>query len=340
MKRLVALVLTIVIIAAVAVCFLRPGDPNPDFGGVPDVCTVTGAVEITDCTGDTDVLTAEEVQWARSGPRWLFVRMSASRNVFLTPYHMVDGEIVDDGGSREGVIEKLVNGEWREIADMTPHWADLSETPLGVVGNYTFTLALLSDDNPNRKIMNTLMIPMPEYEAGATYRFTYFFREMLQEYPRETGAELYSITHTVTIPAATDKRFDLVNWGLEPIEWQDDDDGTASGIISPTIRVNSGEAPYLDYNSTEFEVKDGGKWVRAVSESVYGALNLDLYPDDSDFASLNVTKFDGYYEVSPPQIRLGVDDLSADYRLTLHFTEHPDGSGEQYTLTLRLRFDE
>lgn len=34
------------------------------------------------------------------------------------------------------------------------------------------------------------------------------------------------------------------------------------------------------------------------------------------------------------------DDLNKVFRLTLVFTENPDGSGEQYTLTLNLRFDE
>ncbi len=343
MKRSIAVALTIIILAAIAVCFLRPGDPNPDFGNVPEVCRPYNWVEITDCTGDTDVMTAEEVQWLRSEPGWVVVRLRASKDVFLSPTRFAGGAAVDDVSEPYGMIEKLFGGEWQRISDMTPHWADISETSLGVTPPYTFVPGLLATDNPSHdETMDTFRIKIPEYEPGATYRFTYLFREMAQEYPRESGDELYSISHTVTIPEATEKRFDLVSLGIN--EHSPRSGGIRSFSVEPIIRVNDGDAPYTHYAETTFEKLVNGRWVTSLGSSDTFWSEMPEVLGKQDFRRLEVYQYrredlSNYYTLDP-YLDLYISDASADYRLTLVFCENEDGSGERYTLTLNLRFEE
>lgn len=356
MKRPLALVLTIAILAAVAVCFLRPADPNPDFGNVPEVCREEQWIPITDCVGDTDKLVATEYSISTMGG--VYVRLSSNADVMLTTHHYENGELVDRSGTQVdyGIVEKLVDGEWVSLGDIKQY---VVMTALVRMEREPSINAEVVRPCECMKYAYGRQVATPDSEPGAKYRITHYFKAMegmphtepscesytedsaesyatyLKELvTRGTPKELYSITHTVSIPAASSKRFDLVDAGLR---------GNSSfGYIKPCIRVNYGDAPYIDLTQLKYEKREDGRWVDALQEDGTSAIvPHKVLGDNSTVRELvHEEGTSNYYVPQQLFLRAGAADPDADYRVTIVFAEHPDGSGEQYTLTLNLRFDE
>lgn len=335
----------ILCIFVVAVSALRPADPNPDFGNVPEVCRTRNWVEITDCEGDTHLLRA--ASYFVDEYSGVYVRFEGDSDFLLTTNHYVDGKLIDRSGADTnfGRVEKWVDDAW-------VFWGDIE--PYLVMSGGTGGLATL-EPMPNIQLFwndpdslnDGRQVLLPEFEYGAKYRITHYFKPCeyiigavsLREIASQgTPAELYSITHTVEIPAISNKRFDLVSLGLG---FSPSEDGISGmGQIMPTLRVNHGEPPYWDAGASRLEVRTGGKWIPAVGEDGANAVKMpNVMGKAGDIYELR--EYMGEPQVYQTwQLFFDVADRNADYRLTLHFTEKPDGSGEQYTLTLNLRFDE
>ena len=79
---------------------------NPDFGNVGRSIGVENTQRITDCEGDTGLLSIDAVDWADSVP--------GSITVKLTPAEVLCfGQLRADGTYDPcGYAEKLVGGEW------------------------------------------------------------------------------------------------------------------------------------------------------------------------------------------------------------------------------------
>lgn len=210
-------------------------------------------------------------------------------------------------------MERLEGGEWVELRNIRPY-------KLATTGGEPDYLVLPSGGSH-------LLLPFPIHEPG-TYRLTYKMRESTGSY--STGDTLYSVSHTVTVPEATDSRFDILSAELD-----------ASGVHI-AIRSNTpGAALYLDRARGTIEKKtDGGGYTNITDTDVGSSMSL-LREDDVG----------RYYDTATVPNEFGYDDLfmlrqpltladAGEYRLTLFFTQNPDGTGEQYTLHLNLKYGE
>lgn len=102
------------------------------------------------------------------------------------------------------------------------------------------------------------------------------------------------------------------------------------------IRKNGDlELPYLDISTMFYERLIDGEWVRCISGYNYHS--------ESEARFDSGVRYNDYGEAftDTAGYRIWAGQLSpGDYRLNAIFYENPDGTGEQYTLTLNLRFDE
>lgn len=327
MKRPVALVLTIAIFAAIAVCFLRPIDENPNFGNVPEMAGYGCWEKIKDCTGDTDLLTIDAIDWSRSTDGSIAVRTTPACLLSLTSQPLDSkGFATGDGDERgmRGYAEKKVGGSW-EYVDEIDIWfvayVSYSVMDWGPTPDAFFVYVRNNVYETDRQSFREIRVILPEYEPGATYRIHYFFRSQID---KEWSDEVYTVSHTVTLPEQTDKRLDFISLGWE---------SSAGKSIAPEIRVNYGEAPYLLLNACNLEHKEDNRWVKSLFDDEPAFWVLSDEPT-MELSTCQRTQNHYYafqsfwYTVIDPEIR--------NYRLTLVFCDNADGSGERYTLTLYL----
>lgn len=319
-RKIIAWTAAILIAALVSVAFLVPADPNPDFGMVEELYHLNGVVEpITDCGGDTDVFCAETIESNYMNLHYPSVRFSGEdgKSYAFTSDHYVDGELVEEH-EEASYIEKLVDGEWVWYDRM---WEIAARQQPGGIPPYLST-----------SVGYTMSFNFPYNDPG-TYRMTHYFRESVSElsYHYTTGDELYSISHTYTVPEPSDKRFDLLS--VAAYTYYDSAD-THIPHIYMLIRVNEGERIYLDRACGRIEKLVDGNWVD---------ITRPEYLDDDD----SRRRYHGHYREGDGSDVFEtwfdyfvIDDLSADYRITLEFVENEDGSGERYTLQFRMNFSE
>ncbi len=336
MKRPIAIALTIAIFAAVAVCFLRPVDLNPGFGNVPEVAGYGCWEEITDCTGDTDLLTIDAIDWSRSTDGSIAVRTTPACFLSLTSQPL-DSEGFATGAGDErgkrGYAEKLVGDSWEYVGEIGIEW---------VV--YVFVMSFPGDPpRPDSSVayvrpdsgltFRELRVRLSEYKPGTTYRLTYFFRQKIES---GWSDECYSVTHTVALPERSDKRLDFISLGWEC---------AANTQIRPEIRVNRGTPPYLLLEACSLEHKENGQWIETIREKE-SIPELGLYKSESVFTML-ARKYGPTEELLPCSHApnhynlegiwaLSIDKEFQNHRLTLVFCDNADGSGKQYTLVLNL----
>lgn len=346
MKRSIAIALAIAIFAAVAVCFLRPIDENPNFGYADRVFSTGHRIPVTDCTGDTDLLRVEYIlpDYAHFGcSKGYEIRFTSARDDLVFSYpHYVDGKQVSENGipSDAGLVERFENSEWVDAG--TFFYANMY-----YAGSAPFRSPMkMADGSYSAAILDSAD---GLFSTPGLYRFTHYFRECVSDdsFHFETGEQLYSVSHTLEIPEPTTKPFDVLQVMLhsqERREYEHD----RKPYVRLHIRLNGGSL-YFDTARAELEVKDGLRWVevappdgktsavRLVSE------DLPVYQRyiGADTDAWNSPAKRGEPVIISKTFDFNVDaDPAADYRLTLHFSENEDGSGEQHTLTLRLRFDE
>lgn len=329
MKRPLAFALTIVVFAVIAVCFLRPADENTDFGNVPKVAGYGCLEKIRDCTGDTDLLTIDAIDWSRSTDGTIAVRTTPSGVLSLTSQPLDDeGYVTGDGDERglRGYAEKKIDGEWEYVGEVGIGY--VAYVGSGFEG-FPDPDALLRHVCERGYYGNTrwsyqeLRALLPEYEPGVTYRISYFFRS--QE-DKGWSDEVYTVSHTVTIPERSDKRFDFISLGWE---------SSAGKAYAPEIRVNYGEAPYLLLDACKLENKENGRWVKSLDDD--GEPALWIYKDEPTQVLKPCERTPNhYYLFQSYWSTVMINPEIPDYRLTLVFCDNADGSGERYTLTLYL----
>ena len=336
MKRPLAFALTIAVFAAIAVCFLRPADENVDFGNVPSIAGYGCFEPITDCVGDTDLLTIDAIDWSRSTDGSLLLNVTPQKtHLYMSSWVMnIHGESHGSADERgvTGFAEKKVGGKWAYVGEVEVYDSSNVMQSSDSGGKKGFGCSIYADN----KSFQEMFARLPEYDYGATYRLTYFFLEMGED--GRPYDEVHSVTHTVTLPKKTNKRLDFVSLG-----W----DGPRNASIYPEIRVNYGEVPYVLINECTLEHKQGFRWGEPMrnGESAFyispylgdvlrlsQCENLENHYQVSgilggrSYFSLYLSNLDGTDPENPP----------TNYRLTLVFCSNPDGSGERYTLTLYL----
>ncbi len=173
-------------------------------------------------------------------------------------------------------------------------------------------------------------ISFPIYQPGK-YRITIYFRDLIKNGRNQysTGNELYSVSFQLTIPDALGSKFDVLT--VAPACYGLDNYLHTVGV---TLRSNSDELPYINQNRMElYKLEDG------VSREMHDFYEPHPIAFRRDFPFVDDSTGETITSVADYRVYL-VNIPHGDYKLTLHFTENEDGSGEQYTLTLNLRFDE
>ncbi len=344
-------VLALMLIMAVLLpsCSKQTEEENTDFGLV-GVCSPADTVEITDCTGDTDALVATEilpnvsdgvysdyiqspyVEQDSANGLTLHVRLASvgDDSVLLTS---TVGDDVPFPDEPFGYIERLgEDGGWTKLSPIEYIYSNALTYLSSVVAEPT-ALRLTSG------LAVEVGIRFPLHEPG-TYRITYYYRvaEYNGGYMGWTYSEPRSISHTVTVPEPSGKKFDLISADIGAHEITDD--GSVVLRIGALCRTNDGTLPYQDLLATRLEIYSSGRWAPAPSDGYSAVTGLRDEESENPFYSPAA-----YYTEDPftgedvtnvicgtAEVRLA--DPSARYRLTMEFCENPDGSGERWILTL------
>lgn len=347
-KKPIIFLLCVLLLASIAFYFLRPADPNPDFGYADRVFSTAYRTPASDCTGDTDLLCVEYIlpDYAHFGcSRGYEIRFSSERDDLVFSYpRYVDGKQVSKDGmpAGMGLVERFEDSEWVEAGRFA--YANMYHT-----GSAPFGRLMKMADGSYSAAMMDVVDGFDVFSTPGLYRFTHYFRKCISDDSAhfETGERLYSVSHTLEIPGPTEKPFDVLQVMLHSqahMEYEQN----RKPYVWVHIRLNSGSL-YFDTACAELEVKDGLSWVEVTSPngdtSAVHLASEDL-PAHQRYIGADTDAWNSPAKRGEPVTISEMFDFnvyadpSADYRLTLHFAENEDGSGEQYTLTLNLRFDE
>lgn len=324
-----AAVLCAAIITAMVVILL---DRSPDFGMAGGVFEFPVMQEV-ELEGDTHRVGATTLFFDSTNQCYARADLhSADGKTYTFGSDMyVRGEhTVGDTEHRYGYIEKLADGEW-------VFYDELHKEIIWLSGGGIHLLFV-----PNEPINFTFDLQL--YEPG-TYRATYYFREFLpSEHADEvrspshdilasTSEELYSVSHTYTVPEASGKRFDL--FSASCMKWMRDGDVVWYNLRLG-VRANRDTVP-MAAEVVKLEKRD---------ESGYAELELsEALKDSEDGGWMHMSTYEDALLLGDREtptaacydIELWLDEPEAEYRLTVVFTEHADGTGEEHTLTLRFR---
>lgn len=314
MKRSVALVLTGVIFAAIAVCFLRP-DKNPDFGYANG--TFGGEIAPVQVEGESKYFAEVTVGGINTYEQSIGVKLQPAE-----PYYLLLGthnEIYDNGkrgmgtGYNSGHIDKLVDGKW-EFVSRT--YRSGYETLEGGDDKY-FSLSW-DGDSKYGEHGNAFAFYAPIFDSPGEYRFTINFREVQKQMVGKASykwmtddTQSHSISFFYTVPETTDKPFDVLEASAFILNNELNHNRHIAYVV---LRLNNGTpAPYV--------LRDGKYYPPAWDGSI-------RYGDEPDWDGRTVVR---YGIVSS-------EDYADKCTKTFHFAENSDGSGKQYDLTLNLRF--
>lgn len=312
MNRKLALVLTVVIFAAIAFCFLRPTDSYDfvtygEFGNIKSVY-VEDDVEIPiKVSGETDLLTVTRLEHDGDVAAYIYFRPaegcrfsmgSVASTLRVHPWK--EGTPFD-----LATVERYESGKW-------VHYTDIDDFGFGmpaidfITGPFVVTQA-----------QQHLPINLPFYEPGK-YRVTFNFRELSDEPKGLNPPEepLHHITMEYEMPAASDSRYDIAYLSIIEPELVSLD----FTRIKFVIRANEGEAPFRRYDKAEVEKLVDGEWVaqdiaRTLAEPNY--YQRSPYRTGDHFSGyVSDERFSGYH--IDMDCRL---DPDSDYRITMYFTE-------------------
>ncbi len=332
MKRPLAIALTIVIFAAVAVCFLRPA---PIEEGVY-TCFKPARVKLTGENAKGFELTYSGASSAADGllPATLFTVASRDGGYYTLSYIKWLPRAHDYNGVF-GKVEKMGADGWQPYFNL--------ELQLG-------WYAMFSPNDVERCLVTpddalSFACTLPLWEAGR-YRATIVLREYDIE-QKCSGDGVYELNFEYNIPERSGGAMDVAYAVLETDERICD--GETVGLLKLCLLAN-GNARYVQPDSIRFE-RDGitdGLSVSTVNgtadilmESYVSQYNsISAHPSAFYADGVEVDEESRLSVVTLPAMVLRGWERGEEYRLSMTFTENPDGSGEQYTLTLRLRFDE
>lgn len=318
MNRKLALVLTVVIFAAIAFCFLRPMDSYDfvtygEFGNIKSVY-VEGDTDIPiKVSGETDLLTVTALEYDGQGGARIYFRPAEG-------YRFSMGSVASTlrvHPWKEGTpfdlatVERYENGEWT-------HYGDIDHFAFAMPAiDYTTGPFVVSKET-------SLPISMPFLEPGK-YRVTFNFRELSDEpkglHPPEEP--LHHITMEYELCEASSSRYDLAYLVVLDPEWV----GLDFTRIDFSIRASEGEAPFRRFDKVDVEVLRNGEWTEQNIASKNAIPNYyerwDNYRLGSRFAEYNVDM----------TRRL---DPDSDYRITIYFAEH-NGGKDYMPLQIHIR---
>lgn len=238
-------------------------------------------------------------------------------------YTLTAAEWTDDkmtgGHLINGTVSKRINGKWSEPEELAAIGA------FSMVRGQDF--CLWRNDSGGC----TFLLRFPLYEYSGRLRFTLYFRECVRS--ETSGAvtsvgELLSATFEMDMPKPSRSMFDVVSFDFVFFE---------RGNLC--IRKNTDEdiSLWLDNDSFLLEKEEEAGRYREVMHGYH-----DPYDDYSSTPEDRYTLLsDGRDSTTYSCVfRLIEKPEPGDYRLTLKFYTNEDGSGDCYTLTLKLRFHE
>lgn len=215
---------------------------------------------------------------------------------------------------------ELVRGERvpNEVCRFTQINADGSETDCGFGWSYTALpdsrdAPYLTPGKEETLLFGFRFAP----EAGEEYRITVFLRDV--------GEALHTLSIRFRVPVRSSRLFDLLSVYTEELSGEE---GTIS--VQPLIRSNFKKEMYAF--DAKLELLTDGQW----TEVPNGCENLQV--DDIEYVDFYSNRWQWSNELKCVFVNCRFPDRSADYRLTVSFTDRWYG-GETYTLTLKLRFD-
>lgn len=221
----------------------------------------------------------------------------------------------DNTGNSGGYIEKLVGDEWKYYCESGNAIGDNEESG----GWSPYPLRVDEAKTPN------LRAYAPIFADPGDYRVTLYFRKC-DESGSAVDGDIHRVSFETSVPEHSEKPFDVIQAELST-------DGVFPQV-TVLVRQNdrSKPLPYIDRSSFTLAYEDGDKLVKV--EPRKDTDSVAFCPDggsrDGAFAEYS---FGLYYPVEE-------FDLTKTYRMSVELSSNEDGSGEQYTLTLRLRFEE
>lgn len=317
MNRKLALMLTVVIFAAIAFCFLRPMDSYGfvtygEFGNIKSVY-LEGDVEIPiKVSGETDLLTVTGLEFDGQGSAYIYFRPAEGRmfsmgsvDVNFEVHPWQDGTPFDLAS-----VERYEDGEW-------VHYTDIDNFAFGMPAiDYTTGPFVITRDE--------LRLPLdpPLVEPGR-YRVTFNFREAFGD--RDSGFSCEDTVHHITmeyeIPAASGSRYDLAYLVVLEPEWR------GFTRLQFVLRANEGEAPYRKYDKVDVEKLENGSWVK--QKLLYNDAVPNFY-QRWDYRRSDY-KFAEYHTDLTRAL-----DLNSEYRITMYFTEE-EYSEDYFPLQIHIR---
>lgn len=194
MKRSVAFLLTAVIFAAIAVCFLRPA-PSP-FGYPRPILEPGTRLTLEGDTEYFEYAEVEEVYYARG-----ILRL---RIPPVKPYTLLIGAHIDEeygmAGVERGYIEKFTDGEWVFLRNT------------GLRGTWTMEggppsyFSLVYEGSPVYSKYGQLYYLSAELEEPGDYRYTLNFRQIEGD-DKEVG-DVITVSFGVTVPKPTKRQLE------------------------------------------------------------------------------------------------------------------------------------
>ncbi len=318
--KLVALLVCLVVSFTV---FFSCGEHTDDINSVKFYC-VSDTQEIVGIEGDSDIMS----------PVCIFPTQCSGESFCPTvSFEVKDGmEIAltslryknvssapesSDANTKKGVVEKKQNGQWVFYSDIVYGGVSTmipKKIPFQVEsGQYTQPVCI------------------PWYDPGE-YRITYFFREFIEHEDGKfsTGEQLFQVSHTVEVPPTDGNVLDIIAVGVSTSELQD-----SVALAVTTTQLD--EMPWLSCKDVDIQEWNGSGWSHNSSVSAHFTYPREYIRQNYVYPMLGVEHPERYATV--PNIVCEGVDKEGSYRLTLHFCENEDGSGEQYELSLNVRFD-
>ena len=319
MNRKLALVLTVVIFAAIAFCFLRPMDSYGfvtygEFGNIKSVY-LEGDVEIPiKVSGETDLLTVTRLTHDGEGRNRIYFQPAKGRqfsmgavdvNLRVDPWE--EGTPFD-----LATVERFEDGEWTHYSNIDDFGFDMPAI------SYTTGPSVMNEElgewGPP--------IYLPVIEPGR-YRVTFNFREAFGD--RDSGFTCEDTVHHITmeyeIPDASSSKYDIVYLVVLEPEWRE------RTYIQFILRANEGETPFRRHDKVDVEKLENGSWVK--QKLLYNDAVPNFY-QRWDYRRSDY-KFSEYHLSMTRPL-----DTDSDYRITMYFAEH-NGGKDYMPLQIRIR---
>lgn len=317
MNRKLALVLTVVIFAAIAFCFLRPMDSYGfvtygEFGNIKSVY-LEGDVEIPiKVSGETDLLTVTALEYDGQGSAYISLQPAEGRmfsmgaaDVNLRVHPWKEGTPFD-----LATVERYEDGEW-------VHYSDIDDLAFGMPAiDYTTGPFVITREESRLPFYPPLLEP-------GRYRVTFNFREAFGD--RDSGFTCEDTVHHITMEyelrEESDSRYDIVYLVVLEPEWR------GFTRLQFVIRANEGKTPFRRYDKVDIEKLVDGTWEKQDLLANNAIPNYyqrwDLYGSDY--------KFSEYHADLTRAL-----DLNSDYRITMYFTE-TEGGDDYMPLQIHVR---